>query len=215
MDTHILAFGTSTTYGAWDTEGGWVQRFRKFLDEKYVQSNFDNDKFCLVYNLGVSGDTSTGILKRFESETQTRIDKKDQKVVILFHLGINDAIRNNESGDNWVSPHEFKENYKRLIHLAKKYSDTIIVVGSKPVDARVDPIPWLPDHSYKNEDVEKYNEIMEEVAKENGTYFIEMYKRFINKDYSNLLADGVHMNSEGHKQFFEVVKDFLIANELI
>ena len=30
----ILIFGDSITYGAWDKEGGWVQRLRKFLDER-------------------------------------------------------------------------------------------------------------------------------------------------------------------------------------
>lgn len=35
----ILFFGPSTTYGAWDSEGGYVQRLRKYLDKKVIDSN--------------------------------------------------------------------------------------------------------------------------------------------------------------------------------
>ncbi|MDP3998378.1 MAG: hypothetical protein Q8P89_02085 [bacterium] len=72
-DIHILAFGTSTTYGAWDIEGGWVQRLRRFLDEKIITANYEHDYF--VYNLGVSGDKSADILERFETETKARLGR--------------------------------------------------------------------------------------------------------------------------------------------
>jgi len=71
MDKHILVFGTSTTYGAWDSEGGWVARLRKFLDEKTISSNYKSEG--LIYNLGVSGDKTEDVLKRFEPETKARL----------------------------------------------------------------------------------------------------------------------------------------------
>ncbi len=39
--TRILVFGPSTTYGAWDIEGGWVQRLRRYLDEKQLAEKID------------------------------------------------------------------------------------------------------------------------------------------------------------------------------
>ena len=48
--TQILVFGTSTTYGCWDIEGGWVQRLRKYLDEKQLD---DPELYYIVYNLGI------------------------------------------------------------------------------------------------------------------------------------------------------------------
>ncbi len=72
----ILVFGDSISYGAWDIEGGWVSRLRKFLDKKNLsEENFD----CKVYNLGISGDNSSGVLNRFEFETRQRIRKIERE----------------------------------------------------------------------------------------------------------------------------------------
>lgn len=209
---HILVFGTSTTYGAWDIEGGWVQRLRKFLDEKIIASNYTH--FHLVYNLGVSGDKTDEILKRFEQETKTRIDSSEE-TIFLFQTGINDTIFNERINNSERSPKQFEENLTQLMLLARKYSNKIIVVGSMPVDLRVDPMPWSPGRSYKNKYVSEFNKIMEIVSNKNKVHFIEIYQKFIKKNYTKLLADGVHMTSEGHKQFFEIVRNYLIKNKIL
>lgn len=214
MDKHILVFGTSTTYGAWDIEGGWVARLRKFLDQKVIDSNYKD--YILVYNLGISGDKSKDVLERFEGETKARLGHDENiEIIILFHLGINDCIYNESLGGLEVSEEDFKNNFIELIDLAKNYSQKIVIIGSMPVDKRVDPIPWAAGRHYRNEDVKKYNEIMEEVAGECEVEFLEIYDKFVNQEHSTLLADGVHMTTEGHKQFFEIVKDFLLENKVI
>lgn len=212
MDKHILVFGTSTTYGAWDEMGGWVQRLRKFFDEKIIDSGYKD--YVLVYNLGVSGNKSQDILKRFEVETEARLDQEEE-TIILFHLGINDCIYNEKLGGLEVSAEQFKKNYLKLIELAKKYSQKIVIIGSMPVDKRVDPMPWSPGRRYRNEYVEAFNKIMKEVVQEEKVSFIEIYQQFIHKDYSQLLADGVHMSTEGHRQFYEIVKKFLLERKMI
>ncbi|OGE37999.1 hypothetical protein A3B45_02515 [Candidatus Daviesbacteria bacterium RIFCSPLOWO2_01_FULL_39_12] len=211
MDKHILVFGTSTTYGAWDSEGGWVQRLRKYFDNKIIASGYK--EYVLVYNLGVSGDKSADILRRFEAETEARKGGHGEETMILCHLGINDCIYNDSLSSLEVSSEQFKENYKQLISLAKQYSQKIIIIGSMPVDKRVDPMPWSSGRSYKNEYVEQFNKIMKEVANETKVSFIEIYQRFINENYSKLLADGVHMTAEGHRQLFEIVKERLVNDK--
>ena len=84
----ILVFGDSICYGAWDLEGGWVQRLRKYLDMKNVV-NLSN--FTLVYNLGVSGNSTEDLLKRFEFETNAYLEEKKAKM-ILFSTGVNDSM---------------------------------------------------------------------------------------------------------------------------
>ena len=79
----VLVFGDSIAYGARDGEGGWVQRLRKFLDERNLMG-------CLIYNLGVSGDTVQGLLERFEFETEQRM-RKGEEAVFIFEVGINDS----------------------------------------------------------------------------------------------------------------------------
>ncbi len=212
MDKDILVFGTSITYGAWDLEGGWVTRLRKFLDEKTISSNYKN--YGLIYNLGVSGDKTEDVLKRFEPETKARLEHSNE-IIVIFHVGTNDTIFNEKLHATEVSPQQFGKNFKLLIDKAKKYSKKIIAIGSMPVDKRVDPIPWSPGRSYKNQFVEEFDKVMTSVSKNEGVHFIEIFKRFIKSDYSNLLADGVHMNDEGHKKLYELVKDFLLKEKII
>ena len=83
----ILIFGDSITWGAWDEEGGWAQRFKKEIDKKAITANFTS--YHSVYNLGISGDNTNDLLERFESETQRRLDEGEE-AIILFAIGIND-----------------------------------------------------------------------------------------------------------------------------
>jgi len=210
--TQILIFGDSITYGAWDKEGGWVQRLRRFLDEKNLTSP---DFYCVVYNLGISGDTSEDLLERFEFETKQRL-KEHKETIVAFAIGINDSQFVHSEGNHRVPIKKFKNNLQELIKLAQKFSLKIIFVGLTPVDEeKTTPIPWNSDKFYKNEYIEKYNQVIKKVCEENKIYFIEIFKKFEATGYQELLEDGLHPNSKGHKRIFEIVKDFLIKNNLI
>lgn len=210
---NILVFGASTTYGAWDPEGGWVQRLRKFLDQKIIASNLE--LYFIVYNLGISGDDTEGILERFEDETKRRISA-DEETTILFSAAINDSLFDNKDKSLRCPPPRYQKNIEKLILLARKYTDKIIFVGTLPVDeTRVDPIPWLPTHSYKNKYVEKYNEITKAVCRLNNVGVVEIYSKFINKNYQDLLEDGVHGNTKGYELIYEEVKNYLLDNHII
>ena len=210
---NILVFGASTTYGAWDSEGGWVNRLRKYIDQKIIESKFEID--YLIYNLGISGDKTGDLFKRFEVETEARKGKHGEEVVILFHIGINDCIYNESMGRVEVSGDDFRKNLVKLVEMAKIYSKKIVIIGSMPVDSRVSPLPWAPGRYYKNEYVEEYNGILKDVAESERVEFLEIFKEFINKDYSSLLSDGVHMNDEGHRLMYERVRDYLEDKEII
>lgn len=201
----ILVFGTSITYGAWDAEGGWVARFRKYLDGEIIGGSTSEH---LIYNLGISGDNTENVLEHFDTEVKARLE--DQKPTILFSVGTNDSQYVNATQQNRVSPEEFEENLKKLIRMAKKYSYTIIFTGIIPVDdGKMDPIPWAPEKSYKNEYIEQYDGIIQKACKEEGAGFIEMYKAFKDEDYKGLLFDGVHPNAAGHEKMFDIIKEYL------
>jgi len=214
--TLFLVFGTSTTYGAWDLEGGWVQRLRKYLDQKQFN---DQGLYYVVYNLGISGDTSEGILERFEFETKQRLALKDEgeEVIIMICVGVNDSIYNNKTKKHQVELNKYALNVEKLIHLAKKYGTKVVFVGNKPIDeSKVDPIPWLKDCSYKEVFVEQYDNKVAEICKKNKIPFIDMYHLFNKKpNYQKLLTDGVHPSTEGHKMIYEIVRDFLINEKII
>lgn len=202
---HILIFGDSIIYGAWDKEGGWVERLKKFSHQKTLAEKRNN---LLLYNLGVSGDTTEDLLERFKPETKRRLDEEEENIII-FSIGVNDS-QINKKNRLLVPPEKFKENIQKLINLSKEVAQKIIFVGFTPVDeSKVDPMPWKPTHSYKNECIKEYDNFVKEVCDKNKILFIEIFKEFMKENYKNLLEDGVHPNTEGHQKIFEIVKDFL------
>ncbi|MBS3144067.1 hypothetical protein J4208_00625 [Candidatus Woesearchaeota archaeon] len=216
--TLIFAFGTSTTYGAWDVEGGWVQRLRKYLDQQQLANL---DLYYVIYNLGVSGDTSQDILERFtfETEQRTKLQDEQEDIIFLFSVGVNDSMFDNKTKKHQIPLNTYVKNISALIQQAKKYTSLskIFFLGSKPVDdTKVDPIPWKAGCSYLTTAVELYDANCAEVCKKNKIPFIDIYIPFKQqRNYSKLLLDGVHPTTEGHKFIFELVKDFLVQQKVI
>jgi len=209
---HILVFGASITYGAWDMEGGWVQRLRKVLDEKTLS---DPNFYCLTYNLGVSGDTTEDALRRFEFETKQRTDEGEE-IIFIFAIGSNDSLFVHSKNSCKKKPAETKENVVQLIKLAQKYASKIIFVGLLPADeAKTKPLEWDANLSYKNEYIKKYNEVIKKTCSENKIPFIDMFDKLMESDYIKTLDDGIHPNSEGHQKIFELVREYLVENKII
>ena len=203
----ILIFGTSITYGASDIESGWVQRLRKFLDEKTLS----NQGYFEVYNLGISGDNTEDLLKRFEQETKHRLDEKEE-TVFIFEIGTNDSQFVYSQNSSRVPLEKFKGNIQALINIAKRFSPKIIFIGLAPVDeTKTTPIPWNTDKSYKNEYIRKYDDLIKEACEENKIGYVETFSKLTYSD----LEDGLHPNSQGHQKIFEIVKEFLIINKII
>ena len=219
----ILVFGTSVTYGAWDQEGGWVQRLRKYVDQNFIKKK--GEEF-LIYNLGVGGNTSKDILERIEPEAKERLKDLEEdgkiigEVITILSFGKNDCLINNTTKENWFSLEDFGSNLKKIIYISKGYSNKLVFVGNGMVDENlVDPMRWegfeQESWSYKNEIIEKYEEKIKEVCKKNKIPFIDVTRKFKELDYKKLLHDGIHPNSEGHKLIFEIVKSQLIKEKII
>jgi acyl-CoA thioesterase I len=186
---NICIFGDSITYGAFDPEkGGWANRVRLHLDGK---DDFDDE----VYNLGISGDNSEGLLERFYSETKFR-----EPGFLIFAIGINDSQYIISENQNRIPIERFEQNIKELITKSRKIADKILFVGLTPVDEnKTTPIPWNTDKMYKNEYVEKYNNKIKEICENDRIYFIDIFSEMTKKDYKAMLIDGLHPNEEGHK----------------
>lgn len=209
---NILFFGDSITWGAWDKEGGWVARIKKFVDQKIMTSDFKY--YHDVYNVGISGDKTTELLDRFESEAKNRIDE-DSETVFVFAIGINDSQFVEKIG-NRTPIEQFQENLKVLITKAKRISSKIVFVGLFPVDdSKLTPTSWEVDKSYKLEYVEKYNQTIKQVCQTEKVDFIDIYSKFVEKEYKDLLIDGLHPNTEGHKEIYDLVLKFLLDEKYI
>lgn len=208
----ILIFGDSIAYGRWDTSrGGWASQ----LIDLYMEKNLaDPNTYHEVYNLSIDGDDSKNLLNRFEFEATQR--KVDTNATIIFAIGKNDSCFLKDKNSFITSPIIFKKNIKKLIGLAKKHTSKIIFVSAAAIDGnKTIPTCWDKNLYYKNECLKKYNSIIKSACLENKTSFIDLFEKFKKLDYKNLLEDGVHPNSEGHKIIFEIIKNYLEKNKII
>lgn len=210
--TQILVFGDSITYGAWDIKGGWAGRLKSLVTKKTIATN--QKFYCTVHNLGISGNTTTDLLERAEFETEQRL-KEPNETIFIFNIGVNDAIHDRRD-IAWTEPEKFRENLEKLIGIARKYSSKIVFIGIMPVnEAKASPVFWDAEVFYSNARLEKYNGIIKTVCAKNNAHFIDIFRKLIKSDYKNLLEDGVHPNSKGHKMIFDEVKKLLIMKNII
>ncbi len=211
---NILILGDSIAAGYWDTEGGgWAGRLRACTDQLTISSNFKN--YYSIYNLSISGDTSRGILNRFETETNHRIDLQDDNVVI-FAFGINDSQVELKTKHNEVPIEEFKNNILSLIKLSKKLTFLPFFIGLTPVDeTSVYPMSWKPTHGYRQSEVDRYNQAIAQVCALNTISFLDLLSEIDSVRFQNNLIDGVHPNSEGHEIIYQIIREYFENNDVI
>lgn len=208
MRATILVLGASEVWGAFDDYGGWVERLKVFSNKKYLS---DYNHYSPVYNLGISGDTTGHMLKRFEFEIKERL-KEEKNALIILSFGGNDISLIGPEKKLRVAYEESEKNIKAILEKSQEISNTVIVKGPHKIDEkRTNPVVWDKDLSLNNSDGEKYNELIKKVCRECGIHFIDMFDLLANED----LLDGVHPNTEGHRKLFEKVKDYLLENKLI
>ena len=195
----IAAIGASYCEGKVDPEGGGVVGRLRSWHESFIQDNH-------VFNLGISGDTTSDMLKRLEKEMKPR--KPD---LILVVGGLNDFIRRESKiakPDNTVEGYE--KNIRDLIAKAKNLAP-VLFVGVQPVDeARTAPVSWENIY-YLLSDAKTATDITKKVCLEMKVPYVDVFGEFMKIDYKKYLADGLHPNSQGHQRIFELVKDKLIG----
>jgi len=204
----IVAFGDSITFGRGVVPStGWAKRLKEHFESKNLHN--------ALYNLGIPGDSSENLLNRFETEAKARIQYHfpDDKYIILIAIGTNDSRGLGSPENIQTSPEDYKNNVKEIVKLAKKHTKYIVLIGLSPVDESLMP---FEDTYFNNQTIEKFNNILQEIAKNNNLPYCDVYNKFIKqKDYSKLLFDGVHPNDEGYKVMYDIIKKFLIENKLI
>lgn len=188
---NICVFGDSIAWGCNDTQnGGWVTLLRNYLETK--------EQDISVYNLGICGDTTAELLKRVKIEAEAR-----QPDLIIFAIGINDAKSINNTSFPQTSPEQFHFHLKRLLTIARGFTDNILLVGLTQVHEQLTaPDPWGTGESYQNNNIQLLDEIIRRVCAKEKLTFIPMDNVLTNTN----LADGLHPNSTGHQKIFTVVK---------
>ncbi len=115
-----VVIGDSISFGQFDAEaGGWVTRMRLKLQSAGYGAN--------VYNLGINGDTSDGILARLD-EVWRR-----EPTLLLVAIGINDSRLEPPAGEAFVPIERYATNLEAVAAAAKERGVPVVFVGVLPI----------------------------------------------------------------------------------
>jgi len=201
----IFTFGDSITYGAWDYESsGWVSRLRLCLDNKKAD---DPNFYALTYNMGIPGETTDSLARRFLAETTIRASRNsDEELVFIFAYGANDASWIPSQSRFNVDIEKYISNLKTVISEARSLSTKILVLNITPVIEAVAKTPLNKDKSRTNGFVSKYNSELKKLCEGLSIDVIDIFSIFMSHGHEKLFVeDGLHPNSEGHEVIFQEV----------
>lgn len=200
-----LIFGDSITQGFWDLEyGGWVQRVRKEYDKQTIKNLAGPSRE--FYNLGISGDTTAGIVKRLSYAVEAR-RWQDDPFILVFQVGLNDTQFAHE--EVMSTPEQYRDELDVLISSARHYSDKLLFVGLMPVDDKLCS-PWTHSPasiSFKNERILEFEGALRKICIEKDIPHVQIFEKFQEEQAKReLLADGLHPNDAGHQLIADLVK---------
>jgi lysophospholipase L1-like esterase len=208
-DYTIVCFGDSTTA---PREGFvvYAENLRKMLPAYEINAK--------VINVGVGGENTSEGLVRF-SEGVLNHDPH----IVIIQFGINDA-----AVDLWKSPpatgpqvslQTFTDNMTYFVQSLKKQGATVILMTANAMTWTEELLslfgntPYLPEERWGfNVMLSPYNQAVRDIARKEHVPLIDVFRMCIEYDSDNgqnisdLLSDGMHPNSKGHR---------LISDELI
>ncbi len=198
----VLVFGDSITYGAWDTQAGWVERLKREAHKQTIRT--EGSQKLQIINLGIGGDSSTKILKRIKSEIDARYSAIWEFVFVIT-FGANDERTVNGVIETPIDV--FEENIRQIINIAKKHSTKVMFLGIPPIGL---PIVTFKGQEYSDERVRTYEERLAIVVKAAHLPFVPIRPNFEAKGLDKLYTyDYIHPNDEGHRLITDTVRPHL------
>lgn len=147
---------------------------------------------CDVINLGISGETTEGLLGR----TDRIISSIKCPDYIFIMTGINNIA---------MEDFDIIDTYKKIVsELSSKFKDAVIVVQSiLPVN-----LYWID-----NGVIKVLNRRLQDIAKEFNAEYLNIFSLFVDANGrpndSYLLDDGVHLSNAGYDVWAKEVEGFL------
>jgi lysophospholipase L1-like esterase len=196
----LIAIGDSGVYGWGDPEGGgWCERLRRHWMEL--------PEGPVLYNLGVRGDGLERLAARLAAEVGRRGELRRQAPQgILIGIGLNDTARvGRPDGRHQLAPDAFLFGLQQLLREAAGLAP-VLVLGLTPVDEAV--MPFADCLWYDLATARRYEGLLEEACMEADVPFLPLLERLMaDPGWLRLLdADGLHLNSEGHRRVYEEVR---------
>jgi lysophospholipase L1-like esterase len=189
VDFRVCFVGDSITHGTGDPKGlGWPGRAH--LAAARIGRPFT------LYNLGVRGDTSEDVRRRWVGEVSHRLIPGTPGAIV-FAFGLNDALAD-ASGSWRVQPKRLIENSHAMFQEARRRWP-VVVVGPAPVDdtrppprspQQVGPV-WLTS----NPRVAEASQAIQEVAEGLQVPFLDLFSGLVAEPRwlsAMALSDAVH-----------------------
>jgi lysophospholipase L1-like esterase len=196
----IIVIGASSAEGQYDPEhGGWAGLLYRWHEGANQRHH--------VYNLGISGDNSSGMAQRLTAECKIR-----KPHLIICQVGANDSMREgSETNPTATSLEAFEQNIRTIIAEAKSLAD-VMFISIFPIDeAKTQPVFW-GEFYYSLKDIKAYTDKTKQVCEELNVPYIDIFNKWISMDYAPYLhSDGLHANSAGHQFIFEQLRTKIIS----
>lgn len=185
----IIFFGDSITQ-AGVQPNGYVTRLSQILEGKKIGSNYE------LIGAGISGNKIYDLYLRIEDDV---LAKKPDAVVIW--VGVNDVWHKRTSGTG-TDADKFERFYNAVIKKLKNNKAEVFLCTPAAIGEKTD---------FTNEldgDLNKYAEIIRNIAKNNNCTLIDLRKSFLNYNLANnkenkesgiLTTDRVHLNEKGNQ----------------
>jgi len=197
----ILVFGSSEAWGAFDEEGGWADRLKKYFLKEKMNSRYSKD-LKDVYNFGLTTTDTQSTLKILKDKMEIIEEVCPSEYIFIFSIGKNDARGVGEKSNRKIKIEDYRNNLMEMINIAKNYSDEIFFLGYSIVDEEKTK-PWKNAKDFwENKNLEEYEERLRDICNSKGVHYIKIRDVLSKND----LHDGLHPNTEGHRKIFEKVK---------
>jgi lysophospholipase L1-like esterase len=187
----IAVLGDSIANGCFDETGkGWILRLLEKLNAQRPYSYYLN-------NYAFAGDRSADVFHKLcHSVIPMRPD------VLIIAVGTNDISRwvKADNPTNMSFPLSL-DYWERILDIARKNIKKIIVAGLIPCDESRYPKAGLGDRPSwrKNDDVQAYDSWLKAFSREHELLFLDFHDGFAAAGGAELLLDGTHPNTEGHR----------------
>jgi lysophospholipase L1-like esterase len=196
----ICFFGDSIVHGTKDpTTLGWPGR----LCARAAADGHD----LTMYNLGVRGDTSTTLRRRWRSEARRRVSP-ELHGRLVFSFGLNDALMDERR--RWrIAPRQTLANAEAILREATSWLPTLLV-GPAPVDDGRLPPQGTDGQTWtsSNPRIRAVNDTLAEVADRAAVPFLDVFAALkADTRWAQALAqsDSIHP-AQGYVRIAELVE---------
>lgn len=184
-----------------NTQPGGVLFVGDSITQEFLVTDYFQDK--LVYNRGIGGDTTVGLLKRMK---ESIYDLKPKKMFLL--IGTNDLAV------NLSTPEVIVKNISKIVDLTLEHSPNTEIYVESVYPTLTKGYDSITEEALKeraNYVIDILNDRLVKLCKEKGITYVDVNTYLKNSDYilkPEYTRDGLHLNTNGYEVVIEQLKPY-------